>query len=55
MCLRIGTMTNSVAAMISKIDCLIIALYSHKKITDLQDKLYGEMSKIEGLANEENI
>ena len=53
MCSRIGTMADSVAAMIRKMNGLVTALSSDKEIADLQGNLYREMSKIEGLADEE--
>lgn len=53
MCSKIEIMADSVAAMVPKIDGLITALSSDEEIADLQGKLYVEMSKIGGLADEE--
>lgn len=55
MCSNIGTMAESLAAMVPKLDGLINVLSNDKNISDLQGKLYGEISKIEGLADEKII
>lgn len=49
----IRTIAESVAELVPKIDGLISIFSSDKDIADLQGKLYGEMSRIEGLADEE--
>ncbi|GAY58634.1 hypothetical protein CUMW_188470 [Citrus unshiu] len=55
MCSNIGTMVESLAAMVPKLDGLINVLSNDKNISDLQGKLYGEISKIEGSADEKII
>lgn len=44
-----GSMAASVQAMTSKIDALIKVLSTDKQVAELQAKLDGELSKIEGL------
>lgn len=54
MCSSIGTMVETVAAMVPQLNELVNVLSTaYKDVADLQVKLYDEKMKIEGLTEDE--